>query len=139
MLHYVQAAPDIATCIYYTRLDPLTGQEVHVARGLRDRKMQRVLMQFLKPENDFMVREALLKAGRGDLIGNGCDCLIPSQPPKSALRARMENANESLGEGKYVHQIPNPEPNTGYRPGRKTARRLDKKRDRRGSGSGPRR
>ena len=41
--------------------------------------MQRALMQFFKPENYFMVREALLKAGRADLIGNGCDCLIPAQ------------------------------------------------------------
>ncbi len=72
--------------MYYTGLDPFTGGEVHVARGLRDRKMQRALMQFFKPENYFMVREALLKARRGDLIGNGCDCLIPSQPPKAALR-----------------------------------------------------
>ncbi len=87
-------------------------------------------MQFFKPENYFMVREALLKAGRGDLIGNGCDCLIPAQPPKEALRARMEKANQSLGEGKYVHQIPNPESSQGYRPGRKTARRQDMRRKR---------
>ncbi len=47
-----------------TGLDPFTGQEVHVAKHLRDRKLQRALMQFFKPENSFMVREALLKAGR---------------------------------------------------------------------------
>jgi Domain of unknown function (DUF3362) len=129
---------DIATCMYYTGLDPFTGEEVYVAKGLQDRKMQRALMQFFKPENYFMVREALLKAGRGDLIGNGCDCLIPSQPPKAALRARMEKANESLGEGKYVHQIPTAESSKGYRPGRKTARRQDKTRKENGRGSGPR-
>jgi hypothetical protein len=56
-------------------------------------------LQFFKPENYFMVREALLKAGRGDLIVNGCECLIPASPPKAALRAGMEKANESLGEG----------------------------------------
>jgi hypothetical protein len=122
------APPDIATCMYYTGLDPFTGNEVHVAKGLRDRKMHRALMQFFRPENDFMVREALLKAGRGDLIGNGCDCLIPAQPPRAALRARMEKANESLGEGKYVHQIPNPESGKGYRPGRKSARRQPRRR-----------
>ncbi len=83
--------------------------------------MQRALMPFFKPENDFTVREALLKAGRGDLIGNGCDCLIPAQPSRTALRARMEKANESLREGKYVHQIAKPEPRKGYRPGRKPA------------------
>ena len=73
--------PDIATCMYYTGIDPFTNEEVYVARGLKDRKMQRALMQFFKPENDFMVREALLKAGRADLIGSGCDCLIPSNRP----------------------------------------------------------
>ncbi len=135
---FIPAPFDIATALYYTGIDPFTGEEVYVARGLRDRKMQRALMQFFKPENYFMVREALLKAGRGDLIGSGCDCLIPSQPPKSALRARMEKANESLSEGKYVHQIPNAESSKGYRPGRKTARRQDNKRKGKGDGSGPR-
>jgi hypothetical protein len=86
MLHYVQVAPDIATCMYYTGLDPLTGRGVHVARGLQDRKMQRALMRYLKPDNDFMVREALLKAGQGDLIGNGCDCLIPGSPAQGRHR-----------------------------------------------------
>ena len=124
---FIPAPFDIATCMYYTGLDPFTGEEVHVARGLRDRKMQRALMQFFKPENYFMVREALLKAGRQDLIGSGCDCLIPANPPKEALRARMEKANQSLGEGKFVHQIEGdgtPRPaNSGYRPGRKSAQR----------------
>ena len=139
MLHYVQVAPEIATCMYYTGLDPLTGQEVHVASGLRDRKMQRALMQFFKPENDFMVREALLKAGQGDLIENGCDCLIPAHPPKAAIEARRRRANE-VAEGDHYHSVANPArgepagerglPNQGYRPGRKTARRQHKKRKR---------
>jgi uncharacterized radical SAM protein YgiQ len=119
---FIPAPFDIATCMYYTGLDPFTGEEVFVAKHLRDRKLQRALMQFFKQENYFMVREALLKAGRGDLIGSGCDCLIPAQPSKAALRARMEKANEALGEGKYVHQIPNHE-SRGYRPGRKLAQR----------------
>ena len=129
---------DIATCMYHTGIDPFTGQAVQVAKGLRNRKMQRALMQFFKPENYFMVREALLKAGRGEFIRSGCDCLIPALPPKEALRARMEKVNQSLGEGKYVHQIPNPESNQGYRPGRKTARRHDTKCKWNGGGSGPR-
>jgi len=54
------------------------------------------------------VREALQKAGRGDLIGSGCDCLIPSNPPREALMARMKEANRSLGDGKYVHTIESP-------------------------------
>jgi hypothetical protein len=83
-------------------------------------------MQFFKPENYFMVREALQKAGRQDLIGSGCDRLIPANPPKEAMRTRMEKANESLGEDKYVHQIP-AQNSAGYRPGRKTHQRRKKR------------
>ena len=128
---FIPAPFDIATAVYYTGIDPFTGEEVYVAKGLRDRKMQRALMQFFKPENYFMVREALLKAGRGDLIGKGCDSLIPANPPKAALRRKANGEGdhyESPGEGRAVHQVPNPESSKGYRPGRKTARRQDKKR-----------
>jgi len=123
---FIPAPFDVATCMYYTGLDPFTGEEVYTAKHLRDRKLQRALLQFFKPENYFEVREALLKAGRPDLIGSGCDALIPAQPPKAALRSRMEKANQSLGEGKYVHTIPRPAKpaqKAGYRPNRKTAKR----------------
>ncbi len=46
--------------MYYTGIDPFTKQEVYIAKGLRDRKMQWALMQFFKPENWFTVREALI-------------------------------------------------------------------------------
>ncbi len=127
---------DIATCMYYTGIDPISGEEVHVARGLRDRKMQRALMQFFKPENYFLVREALLKAGRGDLIGDGCDALIPANPPRQAIEARRREAN-GTAEGDHYPSIANPAkgepigerglPNRGYRPGRKSAQRRQKK------------
>jgi uncharacterized radical SAM protein YgiQ len=118
---FIPAPFDVATCMYYTGIDPFTGQEVHVARRLRDRKWQRALLQFFKPENWFTVREALIQAGRQDLIGPGCDCLIPAQPPPEALRARREAANR-VARGEYVHTIPSGQ-SKGYRPGRKTARR----------------
>jgi hypothetical protein len=76
--------------MYYTGIDPFTKQEVYVARHLSDRKLQRALMQFFKPENYFAVRQGLEQAGRTDLIGGGCDALIPPQPPPEALRARRE-------------------------------------------------
>jgi uncharacterized radical SAM protein YgiQ len=130
---FIPAPFDIATCMYHTGLDPFTGEEVQTAKHLSDRKLQRALLQFFKPENYFEVREALLKAGRGDLIGSGCDCLIPASPPKAALQARMAKANRSLTEGRFVHTIPvdgedaPPAPpgskSAGYRPNRKTARR----------------
>jgi uncharacterized radical SAM protein YgiQ len=119
---FIPAPFDIATCMYYTGLDPFTKKRVYVARHLRDRKLQRALMQFFMAENYFEVRKALEEAGRTDLIGNGCDALIPAQPPKEALRSRRERANQAF-RGEYVHTVPNPAKGRGYRPGRKTARR----------------
>ncbi len=113
---------DVATCMYYTGIDPFTKQAVYVARNLRDRKMQRALMQFFKPENYFEVRKALEEAGRQDLIGTGCDALIPARPPQEALQARRERANQAA-RGEYVHTVPAPGKAKGYRPGRKSARR----------------
>jgi hypothetical protein len=89
-------------------------------------------MQFFKPENWLTVREALIQAGRQDLIGGGCDCLIPAQPPKEAIEVRRRRANEAARDDHY-HSVANPAkgepagerglPNRGYRPGRKTAGR----------------
>jgi uncharacterized radical SAM protein YgiQ len=137
---FIPAPFDIATCMYYTGIDPFTKRQVYVARNLRDRKLQRALMQFFKPENWFTVREALIQAGRQDLIGNGCDCLIPAQPPKEAIEARRRRANDA----DHSHSVANPAkgekpgerglPNQGYRPGRKSARRQHRKHNRNGRG-----
>jgi uncharacterized radical SAM protein YgiQ len=135
---FIPAPFDIATCIYYTGMDPFTKQEVYVARQLKDRKLQRALMQFFKPENYFEVRKALELGGRQDLIGSGCDCLIPAHPPKEAIEARRRRAHDP----DHYHSVANPAngeppgerglPNTGYRPGRKSARRRQAKKKRRG-------
>jgi hypothetical protein len=126
MLTFMLGARDVATCMYYTGIDPFSKQEVYVANHLRDRKLQRALMQFFKPENYFDERKALEAAGRTDLIGNGCDALIPAQPPKEALRMRRDKANRTMRD-EYVHTVPNPKRQKGYRPGRKTARRQDRR------------
>ena len=62
-------------------------------------------MQFFKPENYFEVREALRQAKRTDLIGDGCDALIPGRPPKEALQNRRRDANQRFA-GNYVHTPP---------------------------------
>ncbi|MCI0700271.1 MAG: DUF3362 domain-containing protein, partial [Planctomycetia bacterium] len=135
---FIPAPFDIATCMYYTGIDPFTKKPVQSAKNLRDRKLQRALMQFFKPENYFEVREALIQAGRGDLIG-GCEGLIPANPPKAAIEARRKQAN-AAARSDYTHSVANPvtgeapgerqEPplvkNTGYRPGRKSQTRRKK-------------
>ena len=61
-----------------------------------------------------------------DLIGSGCEALIPAQPPKEALKTRRERANQVM-RGEYVHTIPNAGTGSkGYRPGRKTSQRRNR-------------
>ena len=66
----------ISTCMYYTGLDPRTMEPVYVAKTPHEKAMQRALIQYRNPKNRKLVREALLKAGRNDLIGSGPKCLI---------------------------------------------------------------
>lgn len=66
----------LSTCMYYTGMDPLTGHRVYVPKTVRERKMQRALLQYRDPKNRKLVKEALVKAGREDLIGRGPKCLI---------------------------------------------------------------
>jgi uncharacterized radical SAM protein YgiQ len=119
---FIPSPFDIAACMYHTGHDPFTRQPVAVAKHLRDRKLQRALMQFFKPENYFEVRRALEQAGRQDLIGSGCDCLIPIKPPKEALDGRRRRANEAVREQQQGDHIRGT-PGNGYRPKRKTAGR----------------
>ena len=48
---FIPAPLDVATCMYYTEMDPFTKKPVFIAKKLKDRKVQRALMQFFKPEN----------------------------------------------------------------------------------------
>jgi len=95
---FIPSPFDIAACMYYTGLDPMTKEPVKVTKGLKDRRMQRALLQFFKPENYFEVRRALEQAGRHDLIGSGCDCLIPDRPPKEAIDKKRREATQAFTE-----------------------------------------
>lgn len=121
---FIPAPMDVATCIYYTGVDPISGKKAPVAKKMRDRKFQRAMMQFFKPENYFLVRDALIKAKRSDLIGDHCDALIPAKPPASAIRARRQHANRSLISDDHYHSAQREKQlSTGYRPHRSGARK----------------
>ena len=72
----------LSTVMYYTGLDPRTMEPVYVPKTPHEKAMQRALMQYRRPQNYFLVREALQKAGRTDLIGFDPKCLIRPYPPK---------------------------------------------------------
>ncbi len=109
---FIPAPLDVATTMYYTEMDPFTKKPVYIAKAMKERKMQRALMQFFKPENYFEVREALRSVGRTDLISDGCDGLIPSKPPQEAVTRRRQDANKRF-RGDYVHTIANPDSGDG--------------------------
>lgn len=84
----------VSTCMFYTGLDPYTLKEVYVAKDPHEKAMQRALLQYFNPKNADLVREALRKAGRNDLIGFGEKCLVhPKNRPQSAGGERAENRN----------------------------------------------
>lgn len=58
----------LATCMYYTGLNPLTMEEVYVAKSMEEKKMQRALIHFHKKENRGLVEKALARIGRKDLF-----------------------------------------------------------------------
>ncbi len=66
----------ISTVMYYTGIHPMTGKPVRVTTDYNEKRLQRALLQYSKPENANLVREALALAGREDLIGNSPECLV---------------------------------------------------------------
>ncbi len=72
----------LSTTMYYTGINPLTGEKVYVPKSQKEKNEQRALLQFSLPQNYNLVREALIKCHREDLIGSGPHCLIPKNPPK---------------------------------------------------------
>ena len=84
----------LATCMWYTGLDPRTMKPVFVPKTPHDKALQRALMQWRKPQNRKLVLEALHKAGREDLIGYGKHCLV--RPDKGASPADQRKKPREL-------------------------------------------
>lgn len=103
----------LATCMWYTGIDPRTMQPVFVPKTPHDKALQRALMQWRKPQNRALVLEALHKTGREDLIGYGKHCLIrPGKGPgadryghgqdqRQNSNARRPDQNKPSQSGRY--------------------------------------
>ncbi len=78
----------IATAMFWTGLDPLTGEPVYTATEMREKRMMKALIFYWDEAHWPLAREALKKAGRSDLIGRGAHCLVPPEYGAAGFRAR---------------------------------------------------
>ena len=81
--------------MYYTGYDPRTMEKVYTPKNPHEKAMQRALIQYRNPKNYELVREALVMAGRTDLIGFDKHCLIR---PRNMSKAK--SAEYVKGTGK---------------------------------------
>ncbi len=101
----------VSTVMYYTGIDPVSGKKVYVCRNPHEKAMQRALIQYRNPKNYDLVREALAKAGREDLVGFDKKCLIRPRKGEKAGSIREEKkesrtmANRKKGKKKTIRNI----------------------------------
>ncbi len=93
----------MSTCMYYTGLDPRTMKPVYVAVNPHEKAMQRALIQYRNPKNYDLVREALIKAGREDLIGFDKKCLI--RPKKGEKNYQGKNVKPNARKKKTIRNV----------------------------------
>ncbi len=106
----------MSTCMFYTSVDPRTMEPVYIPRDPHEKAMQRALIQYRKPENYKLVKEALRKAGREDLIGYGAKCLIKPVPPKpGASGGKKPTGSGKPSKGKPRNSSRGTTPKAGQR------------------------
>ena len=110
---FIPTPMSMATAMYYTGMDPFTGEPVYTAREMRDKRMQKALLLYWDPAHHDLVREALEKAGRRDLIGTAAHCLVPPGTGKGSLSIhdkRRFGADNRPPRVKRRPGAPRPEP-----------------------------
>lgn len=85
---FIPTPGSLSTCMYYTGINPLNGEKVYVPRSLKEKALQRALLQYRNPKNYHLVYEALQQAGRTDLIGYDAKCLI--RPMHSGQKRKVQ-------------------------------------------------
>ena len=93
---FIPTPGTLSTCMYYTGMNPLTGETVYVAKDPIEKQMQRALMQYRDPKNRFIVYNALLKAKREDLIGYGPKCLIRPQEHSAEKNLKKPDVSKKI-------------------------------------------
>ena len=90
----------ISTVMYYTGLDPRDMKPVYVCKNPHEKAMQRALIQYRNPKNYELVHEALVEAGREDLIGFDKRCLIRPRKPAQNAGYRTKKETEGIDKQK---------------------------------------
>jgi uncharacterized radical SAM protein YgiQ len=81
---FIPTPMSLAATMYHTGLDPLTMKPCYTAHGLREKRLQKALLLYWDPAQHALAREALVEAGRPELIGTRPECLIPPAPRRAA-------------------------------------------------------
>ena len=112
-----------STVMYYTGINPLDGKSVYVATDYHEKQLQRALLQYNRPENAPLVREALQKAGREDLIGYSAQCLV--RPAGGGVGKSAKPQSKPVTQGKKSGAKPSGKPaaKAQGKPANKTAGR----------------
>jgi len=117
-----------ATAMYHSGKDPLhkvtrDSPEVHIPRGLKVRRLHKAFLRWHDPENWPLLREALVRMGRTDLIGTGPEDLVPpeGQTPREPARIdrgqRFKTQHTGLANAAKPHQAGAPRPSSSPRSG----------------------
>jgi len=89
---FIPTPMSMAACMYWTGLDPLTRAPVYTAKTANEKRLQKALLFYWDATKHDDVREALLAAGRSDLIGTGPRALVPPAHGKGSLPKHMRAA-----------------------------------------------
>ncbi len=119
-----------STVMYYTGINPLDGKKIFTETDYKARQMQRALLQWNRPENASLVREALQKCGREDLIGNGGECLVSNGRKHPGLSADEKKKNDGMNNILNNSRLKQKNMNSGWigaqKPIKKDRIRMDK-------------
>ena len=120
----------MSTCMYYTGLDPRTMEQVYVPKNPHEKAMQRALIQYRDPKNRDLVREALERCGRRDLIGYSPKCLLRPEGGRPGERSGQKtdfrkNSSGNKAGGRTKQAETNVRNNVGAK--KKTIRNVHKK------------
>ena len=86
-----------STVMFYTGINPLDMKPVYVATDYHEKQLQRALLQYNRPQNAPLVREALITLGREDLIGYAPECLVRPErgdTPKGRSASRPQSSQK---------------------------------------------